>query len=188
MINANVEYRLISYSDYNYTMLCKEENKADILEYAKLQGYQIITHPISTHNGYHFGYNLTEFILLKKQQVLYEIFFQLPSFSLTDRYIIPLDKIIQNAAWTKCRFIEEKKYLIPEVEMVYRLASAIFRDKTFKSANVDWINEYSYILNNDEFVDMLSKVFFKYTNRLLFLIKEQQFLNIFEDYLGFSQY
>ncbi len=103
---------------------------------------------------------------------------------------IPLDKKIQKRIWEEKIWDKENEWWIVdnETRFVYLLVRCIFDKKQFMDVYIEDIKKYKEIIDMDLTKELLSTVFFKYTNRLLFMIDNNKFEDIIEDYISYSEY
>jgi hypothetical protein len=181
-------YRLVNSLENRYSLLCKETDGHKIISLASNLGYEVVSHPISISNGYTFGYNLSPFLFFLDGKISYEVFFQIPSLSLTKKYIIPLDKTIQNRAWDSFYMDNGIKRVCLDVELIYIITRCVFQKKDFYDCDIQWINEHKKLLKEELTQNLLKKVFFRYTERLIELIVTEQYKSIYLDYLCFKEY
>lgn len=183
-----IDYRILRRSKQKSTVLCKIYERETLLKNAQNGGYQRKDHPISSDKRYTFGYGMDRFDVFCKGKEVYEIVFQIPCFSLTEYYLVPLDKYIQKRAWEEYRLQDGEIWVCEDIEMIYRIANSIYEEKFFSPENRKWISEHSVILKGDIFNWMVKKVFFGFKDSLIEKIETGDFDNLYLDYLKYSDY
>ena len=145
-------------------------------------------HPYCKYYGYKYIYQLQQFMMFKKDKKYYEVIFQLPCLSLTHKTWLPLDKSIQDFAWNNPKILNNKSLINDETYLIYRIANSIFHQYIFTESDIEYLNMNHHLLYIDSVSVMLSLVFFKYTEKLLFLLRNKQYNNIVADYFLFIAY
>jgi len=184
----SVDHRVLMYSSGMWKVLCQNTEKNRLLVSAKELKFQVDKHPLSSDDRYVFGYSMDKFILLRDGKDIYEIVFQIPCNSLTDYYLIPLDKRIQEKAWEGCIIRDGMKWITEDVELVFRITECIFARKAFSQDMRMWIDDHKSILRENAFIDMIERVFFVYAERLINKIEEGKYEDLYSDYLSFYDY
>ena len=141
-------------------------------------------HPYGSFFGYRFLYQMKPFELWCINDTYCEIFFQLPSMSLTPQTWMPLDRMIQSLVWSN----GEAGTINPVCLYIYRLCWAVFRDKGFSERTLETLNHNRDVLKEKIFRECMSKVFFRFTDEMISLLQNKSFDEIIPAYRNFSQY
>ncbi|MBQ7666178.1 MAG: hypothetical protein IJS42_05640 [Synergistaceae bacterium] len=141
-------------------------------------------HPHGSFFGYRFLYQMKPFELLRVNDTYCEIFFQLPSMSMTPKTWMPLDRMIQSLVWSN----EGTRTINPVCLYIYRLCWAVFKDKGFSERTIETLKDNADVLREKIFHECMSKVFFKFTDKMIFLLENESFDEIIPEYRKFSQY
>ena len=141
-------------------------------------------HPYGKFFGYKFLYQMRPFELLKINDTYCEIFFQLPSMSLHPMTWMPLDKMIQSLVWND----NGSRTINPVCLYIYRLCWALFNDKGFSERTVDTLRKNKHVLKEKIFSECMSKVFFRFTDKMISLLESESFDEIIPAYRKFSDY
>lgn len=72
--------------------------------------------------------------------------------------------------------------------LLYLLVRSVFDKKFFKSKYIREIEKRIQLLDDKDFVYMCEKVFFKFTDRLIEMVKSKQYDNIIIEYKTFTDY
>ncbi len=183
-----IDYRILGCKKELCTVLCRADERKTLIINAESAGYRRKDHPISSDRSYTFGYGLEQFDIFYIGKNAYEVVYQIPCFSLTEYYLIPLDKCIQKRAWEKYILREGEKWVCEDVEMIYRIAISVFEENIFSPENREWIIGHKAILKEEIFDGMAKKVFFGYKDRLIERILAKDFDDIYLDYLKYTDY
>lgn len=157
-------------------------------------GFQKITPPKGRTNGYAFGYGLKEYTFWEKrqeEQVLYiDVFEKLSCLSLTPKMWIPLDDVINQSVWQNKVFDDKNDWFIMADEdiLIYMIVRSIFDKQEFKDVYIHDIEVKKSYLDNENVKFKLEKVFFKYTDRLIYMLKQCRYDEIIKDYITFCDY
>lgn len=103
---------------------------------------------------------------------------------------IPLDKLIQNHIWQNKVWNEEYKWWIMDdiTILLFLIIRGVFDKREFKAKYVYEIEKRIEYIDCDKFYDLAYTVFFKFTDKLIMLIKERKYENIIKQYLSFREY
>ncbi len=183
-----VDYRILRRTADTSIVLCDPTHKNELKNMLQSLGLQEKKHPISSCPEYVFGYGMDKFLIFYNEVECYEILFQIPCYSLTEYYLIPLDKEIQKKAWSAFTIKDGRKWITEDIEMVIRIADAILKEKIFSNEVRIWIEEHKDILKKEDFVCMLERVFFRYTKRLINKMEMKEYDDLYLDYLTFCNY
>lgn len=184
----NVDYRIIDKSSNHLRILMKNSDKDIFINLLKDSGYKNTIHNLSKNNGYVYRYQLHELELYAKDEKKIEIYYELPCMSLTPKTLIPLDKLIQNEAWKNVNQIGNMKFLSEEIYMVFLVTQCIFGECCFDNNAQRFLQEKKEILNSKKVNKYLKKIFFSYTDQLIRLLNQNNFADIYIDYISFLNY
>lgn len=191
-INDELPYALENGKDID--ILVHENDIALIEKVMVFAGFQRTIHPLGNENGWKFAYQLPEFQFWKKHSIDQDLYVDI-SFKLCCKGImpgiwIPLDETINLNIW-------ERKLLDNilncwrmdyETQLCYLIIRSIFDKNEFSVKYIEEIQSMKYLLSSERVYSILKKVFFKYTDRLIFLIKENQYKNIIPDFIKYNEY
>lgn len=202
--NANINYVLIKNIANELPYKLKDGKDIDILVHFKSQydfencmvsiGYKKIVPPNGRKNGWSFGYGLKEYQFWQNINTnfnLYiDVFEKLSCKSLTPKMWIPLDETINQSVWSNKVFDEKNGWWIMSDEdiFVYMIIRSIFDKQYFKQEYISDIESKKFYLKSESVKYKLSKVFFKYTERLIYMLEQNRYDEIFKDYITFSNY
>ncbi|MBE5980974.1 MAG: hypothetical protein E7249_17910 [Paenibacillaceae bacterium] len=172
-----------------------KDNQIDKFEkFMKSHNFSIVDHPLGRKNGWNFGYQLPEHQFWKKnniEETLYiDVSFKLSCKSLSPKIWIPLDQQINKDIWENKVFDKKNGWWIMDDRtiFIYMIVRSVFDKNQFKDVYVNDIEKMSYLLNDIDVVRSMECVFFKYTNRLIDLLKEKRYDDIINDYICFVEY
>ena len=157
----------------------------------KEMGFVDIVHPQSEENGWKMLYGVHNPKMKKIPDSLeVDVHYELAVQSIQKYQWCPLDKIINQRAWKykqwdtvlNCWKMDEKTLI------VYLIARCVFDKENFSDAYRNEINGRENLLDDDEVVEMLEKVFYRYTPTLIHQIKTHEYDMIIERYLAFDKY
>ena len=140
-----------------------------------------------------YGVDKFEFLFNKNNKIIFDLNFQISVKSLDFGQIIPLDQSIQESAWKNKRLENLNDSLSYwtfgyEDEFVCLVARSIFDKNKFELNYIERINKILNLINKDDVIFKLNKVFFKFTPSLIKLIEDQKFNKIINNYLEFREY
>lgn len=175
-------------------ILVHPESQADFEKHMLQCEFEKVRHPLGRENGWSFGYCLDENQFWKNSkddQLLYiDVSTKLPCKSLTPKMWIPLDETINRSVWENKIFDEKNGWWImcDEDVFVYMIVRSVFDKHQFKAEYIQDIENKKFLLQSENVINKLSKVFFKYTDRLIQQITEKRYDTIFSDYISFCEY
>lgn len=155
--------------------------------------FDIVQHPLGASNGWIFLYGMQEhdFFKLKKtggENVYLDVSYVLSCKSLMPKTWIPLDKELQDRMWAdKCWDSNNNWWILDdETRFVYYMVRCIFDKQVFSERYIKEIENTSIDLPTTK--RLLEKVFYKYTNRLMEMLKDRRYDEIRDDYIRFIGY
>jgi hypothetical protein len=175
-------------------ILVKESCQKEFQLIMKKMGYNKCIHPLGKLNGWRFLYKLPEYEFWKlkdKDSELYiDASFKLCCKGLMPKTWIPLDNLIQNRIWKDKVWDAENGWWILDTEtrLVYLLVRCIFDKKIFSDKYIKEIEQTIEEADMQIVRELLNMIFFKYTDKLLYMVGKKQYSNIIQDYISFSEY
>ena len=159
-------------------------------------GWLYRVHPLGRENGWTFGYNLPEcqfwqYSEKKINQTFYvDVCFKLMCKSLMPKTWIPLDERIQQLAWKKRKWNKELNcwQIGAKVLLVYLFIRAVFDKRLFKEEYIQEIEKYKKYLEDEEVYNLLESVFYKFTDNLILLAKNNNYNSIISRYITYQKY
>ena len=168
----------------------KNERKA-FRSFIKEQGGIEMIHPYGALTGYQtlYGINFPIMYILPSQLMI-DVTDTLCVKCLNINAWIPLDKKINSSIWNDkiwnnnlgCWQMDEKNLIC------YLIARCIFDKHKFSVNYISEIRQRKYLLDDTEVIEKLQSVFFDFTQKLINLIKKEEFDNILNLYIGYSNY
>ena len=169
---------LVHPKDYDFFLEVMKKNK-----YIRLPGES---------KKYFFVYKMKADIYLKKKKAFFHAYEKLSCVSFTNMGLskLPLDTWIQEKIWSTRIWDNEKKWWIMEdkIILLYLITRSIFDKKEFRKRYIKEIELREYILDTIEFKEMCHLVFFKFTNKLIELLKQKKYSEINITYQQFCNY
>ena len=165
----------------------------DRMKIAKLMcenGFLYRIHPFGSEHGWHFTYGLEKCQFWEKKNFYIDICSRLCVKSLTPRTWVPLDEKINSRIWEKsswnkdlgCACLDEKTLF------VYLFARAVFDKREFSAKYIEEIEKRKELLGEPEVRDLLSCVFYKFTEELVQLVENGMYEKIVSKFLTFRDY
>lgn len=141
---------------------------------------------------YFFLYKLRPDLYLKKDDAFFHAYDKLSCVSLTNMGLskIPLDDTIQDYLWKNRIWDEKNRWWIAndKITLLFLVVRSVFDKKFFRPIYVQEIETRKNILDSLEFITLCKPIFFKYTSRLIQLLKAGRYDEIPQDYLHFCDY
>lgn len=175
-------------------ILVRTEHTEKFAKFMENHNFCIIDHPWGRKKGWNFGYQLPEHQFWKKRgidETLYiDASFKLSCKSLMPKTWIPLDQCINQDIWRNRVFDDKNSWWIMDDRtiFIYLIVRSIFDKSNFKDVYIEDIEKMLYLLDEDEVINKLKRVFFKYTDRLIELLKEKRYTDIVDDYICYTEY
>lgn len=138
-------------------------------------------------------YGVDKYRQFIKENVLLDFQFQLVARSLDAGQWIPLDQKIQDSTFKNKRFEKrdndfEYWTLSYNDEFIALIARSIFDKREFQAGYIDRIEEIKTKIDEEDVLEKLELVFFKYTPYLFEQINNSLYENIIQNYLQFKEY
>lgn len=173
-------------------IIVNESDKNKFMEIMKNHDFHLCNHPVGSYNGYAFLYGLPEFWQFSdaEEKLYIDTTFKLCCKGLMPKTWIPLDKKIQERIWKERVWDEKNNWWImdSETRFVYYIARCIFDLKKFSETYTKEIENTVVNVRWETVEELLSFIFYRYTKRLVVLIKNKQYHEIISDYIAFSEY
>lgn len=169
-----------------------EEDKYDFENIMQRSHFFVQQHPWGKSNGWEFLYGLPEFQFwkLENHDLYIDVSFKLCCKSLMPQTWIPLHQKIQDRIWQEKEWDEKFNWwnMDNETRFIYYIVRCIFDKQLFNEKYIEKI-ESSYLKVDMNIVrELLEVIFFQYTERLLYFIKNKKYKEIRKDYITFSGY
>jgi|GEM_PF-2600563 len=186
---AQIDYRYIGGLEKCLTFLAAPSSAKKVGEAFKQNGMKECQHPLGETAGYTFLYQMEPFRLFRKGSYYVEIFFQIPCLSLTKKMWIPLDKAVQKRAFEEAETrADGVRELSEDVRVILALSWAMLKRRGFLDCEIEYIKAHSAVFDDEEFREMLRKVFFRYTDRLIEHIRQNAFDRLVAEYYSNTDY
>lgn len=156
--------------------------------------FQRVPHPLGAEAGWSFGYKLKACQFWSQQgtaQLFYiDAFEKLACKSLSPKMWIPIDTCVNDSIWRNRVFDRKNQWWCMDEENLaaYLLIRCVFDKHTFKKEYIAEIEKREALFQEEAVIRKLQTVFFAYTPRLLALVREKRYYEIFSDYLAFDEY
>lgn len=200
LLNDNKINYVLKKNDGNIIPMNMPENKdLDILvhpnDYVKIRSL-LIKHDFNIMNGmsckYFFVYSTRPDMFFCKGNFKVHIFDKLACISYTNYgdSVIPLHNDIQKDIWATKKWNNKYNYWIMSDEniLMYLIVRAVFDKKAFKEQYIREIEKRISIVEKRSFKDKLNLIFFKFTDQLIYLLKNKEYQNILFKYTTFDEY
>ena len=174
-------------------ILINKKNEKKLIHFFYSNDYVRIDHPFK-HDVFLYGVDKFEFKYKNMyNHIDFDLVFQIAVRSLDKGQFIPLDKTIQDSAWKNKRFenlSDDFGYwaLSYEDEFVCLVARSIFDKSKFNIGYIKRINKLINLIDQNDVLEKLNMIFFKFTPHLIKHIKEENYDEIITNYLKFKQY
>ncbi len=156
--------------------------------------FQRMPPPLGVQAGWSFGYKLSEYQFWSKQgtaQHFYiDAFEKLACKSLSPKMWIPIDAFVNDSIWRNRVFDKKNQWWCMDEENLaaYLLIRCVFDKHIFKKEYIAEIEKREALFQEETVICKLQTVFFSYTPRLLALVREKRYHEIFSDYIAFDEY
>ena len=187
--NINNEIPLNLKIGKDIDILIKDKKLINLL---KKYNFQMISHP---HRNNIYLYGVKKFVFMKnyRNNIIFDLHFQIAVRSLNAGEWIPLDQEIQKSAWENKRFEKVDKdfgywTLSYNDEFITLIARSVFDKREFQPGYIKRIEELKSKIDLKDVEKKLKLVFFKYTPYLLEQIEKKEYKNIIKNYIQFKEY
>lgn len=153
-------------------------------------GFREVQHVWDFGNNFIFLYNLTPFRMFTNGEINLDISFELNCRSVNMGEWMPIDQSINEEAWEKRVFNSQtaRYELSDKIKVVHFVTRCVF-DKHFFPTK--YRESLEILLDQVEFSEIsksLDFVFYKFTDRLLEMLKNRDYENIYSEYIKFHDY
>ncbi|WP_339004880.1 hypothetical protein LDK17_05705 [Fusobacterium polymorphum] len=202
-------FLLLNMNNINYVLIKNDGNKIPYyLEDEK--DIDFLIHPteyenlkkILINNGYEkkigescrrfFLYQLREDLFFKKENCYFHFYEALSCNPLTNmgKCKIPLDNIIQDYIWKNKKWDKENNwYIMDDISiLLYLIIRSIFDKLDFRIIYIEEIEKRIEYIDSKDFYILANSVFFKFTNKMIELVKKREYKNILKEYLSYKNY
>ena len=188
--SAEIPYRLVEVQKEIVTFIVNNGSYKPFLELMKSSpGLKKQEHLYSKRYGYNFLYKMRPFELYLKDKVYIEFFFQLPCKSLTPDTWMPLHRSIQERIWVMDTKNEAGQPVIDLLDyFIFRLCRAVFEREAFTEYDIELMQNNKAVIDSSECRELLSEVFFNYTEKLIEHIVNSEYTKIIPSFYSFKDY
>lgn len=175
-------------------ILIHHEDIEEFMKLMKQENFQKKIPPFGKLAGWQLAYQMHDFLFYKKKDSSYQFYIdvcqELCCHSTMPNVWIPLDKKIQEDAWEYRWFDKEKGWwsLDDRTSFIAYLVKAIFDKRQFNPGYIESIKSGCCLLDDAMTRERLELIFFKYTDRLIEMLRREAFDKIVADYYGYREY
>lgn len=184
----SINYRVLDRNNVTISILVDAKQLKQLNNIMKNLHFKQAEHPMGQKRGYAFLYQMHPFVMYQTKGVDIELFCELPCRSITEKTWIPLDRAIQQEAWKKSEIENGLLWCEAKSRYIYLLSRAIFLDSGFSSHTREELSRMSFVLSDNCFKELLSTVYFKFTDGLIEKLKNNEYDSIIPDYYSFVNY
>lgn len=187
---SHIDFLIIEEKISKMSLLIKSEHKDKVKKLLTKNKYKKCLHPYGVESGYQFLYQTDKLLLFYKQEVFIDISFQLLCMSHTPKTWIPLEQSIQQSMWSEKKYNEKYNCWVLDDTNYYlsRIVECIFLKKDFESDDIDFFTVQIKILEEAALEEKFEVIFFRFSGRLIQLLKEKRYMEILERYRTFNEY
>ena len=173
-------------------ILVHKRDAVKAIKYFNLNQYNVVDHP-HKNNTFLYGADRFVFIYNDKNNILFDLNFQIVVRSIDAGQWIPLDNYFQVSVWKNKRFVEKDNgfcywSLSYSDEFVSLVARSVFDKKKFHRAYIKRIQELLQLVDMNDVSMKFNLIFFKFTPNLLMLIENDRYQDIVDSYFKFNEY
>lgn len=175
-------------------IVVKFEDREKFTECMGAHGFLYREHPLGISGGWSFGYQLPQYQFWQlggiKQVFYIDACFKLMCKSLSPKMWVPLDESINTHAWQNKEWNETLKcwQMGEKTLFVYLFARCVFDKHTFSEKYIAEIEKRKHLLSDAEVVAMIRTIFYKFTDTLIEMVKQDNYDEIIQKYLTFKNY
>lgn len=171
-------------------ILVKREDKSKFQKVLYNNGYKKRIHPWDFGNNFLFLYAMDKLEFYAKEKVNLDICYQLCCRSINAKEWMPVDQLINNSVWENKRYNKQYGWyeLSYEDELIHLLTRCIFDKGEFSLGYRKRILELMEKVSMDDEYERLNVVFFKFSHKLIELIRKCEFDKIVDEYMTFTEY
>jgi len=153
--------------------------------------YQQVRHPWNFGRNFIFLYAMDKFLFFRKGGISLDVCFQLACRSLNAGEWFPLDMVVQDSVFQNRRFVEGEisAYMLSyEDELIHLITRGVFDKKTFNDAYIRRMKFLFGQIDINDFTYKAERVFFKFTPKLVELLKADRFSEIRHGFITYKSY
>lgn len=175
-------------------IIVQPEDRSRFSKVMEENGFLYRIHPFGIEHGWKFAYGLEKHQFWQKKDcgaVFYiDVCFRLCVKSLTPKTWVPLDEKVNSRIWENKAFNEELK--CPCIDQkslfVYLVARCVFDKRGFSENYIAEIEKLRKSTDDFEVRELLSCVFYNFTDTLISLLKTEKYEEIVRRFLSFKDY
>ncbi|MCR4585614.1 MAG: hypothetical protein K5686_07810 [Lachnospiraceae bacterium] len=188
LAKAGIAYRIVDKTKELVTIIVNPGNRELFMKTAKkISGVKRKPHPSGILFGYKFLYKMKPFLMYEMKGLYIQVFFQLPCYSLTPKTWIPLDRAIQARVWSEENVRDGLCVLDDVSAYIYRLCLAVFKKRGFNDRDVCYFESYAAVTEEAVFTELMKKVFFSYSEKLIQDMKDRKYDTLLAGYYGYCE-
>jgi hypothetical protein len=176
-------------------ILVREDAAQQMSTFIRQLGFQKVPHPLGKERGWAFAYGLPPYQFWRQRTLMgndlyIDICYRLSCRSLTPKIWIPLEAWITSSIWLHrewdaangwWRMDEENLY-------VYLVVRCIFDKAGFSGAYITELEDRSALLDSPGVEKRFERIFFRFTAKLIHLLRNKQYAEIAQAYITFTGY
>lgn len=171
-------------------LMIHPEEREKFHKFMRKHKYVSCPHPLDKGSGLVYLYAVYPFEFYKRGGYFFDVCYQMVCKSPNAGEYMPIDMIVNNSAWENRK--KDANYgwyvLSDEDMMVHLLTRCIFDKKQFTQGYINAINKLNVSVNKSELKKRLDMVVFKFSDRLIALIENQEFASVRTEYFTFMDY
>lgn len=180
----DIEYAILDVSDSIINILCKAEKKKQVKQALGSDGWKRIK---DTSNDVYL-YGMDHFLYFENNGMKTVICFQIACRSTLNGEWVPLDRKINTYAMSLIESRDGLSYLCPEDELCYLLAKCVFTKKKFSETDTTRIKNCFGRVSIEKLMPKLEGVFFRFSGKMMDMIRQGDFNNIISSLWQFAEY
>ena len=185
---SSFHYRILDLQNGMITVLIHPDDVKAAEQIIVENGWRKAVHPYGIETGYKFLYQMKPFKLYKKGLNYIEIYSQIPCASLTSKVWIPLDQEIQRKLWMDEDNLDEMHWANMPCQVIFHLCWAVFFNNGFSLYERKILSDNMNCVLSTEVINLLKPVFFGFTERIIDLLKLEEYDRIVAEYYSFCDY
>lgn len=141
---------------------------------------------ISAYNDYNFLYSTSHPLMLNTNEGFIIIWDRLCCKSRFEKAILPMDRFINNYAWSAFGGLDQRAQQM--VVLIYVITSSMLEKGVFDKNDIKLIEGNYQLLQSDVFREMLEKEFFGYAKEIIERLNERDYTACVEGYIKYVDY
>lgn len=139
---------------------------------------------------YEYLYSLKKDGWYKNDHMKVHVYYQMMCKSLYEEALLPLSPNIEKVAWNTRQYDQKQMCYQPgqEIKTLLCLIQCVYFEKGFAERRKKQLSEGIEKLNQDIFREMLYEIFYRFTDRLMYLMNDHRYEDILEEYRCFKKY